>query len=76
MTQQRRRHSLLEACLNVGIGFGVSFLGNLLILPLYGMPFHIGNFLQIGVWFTLISVVRSYGVRRFFVFLHAKGILQ
>lgn len=75
MTQQKRRHSLLEAGINVGIGFGVSMLGNIFILPLYGMPFVWSNFFQIGIWFTLISVIRSYFVRRLFVWLHDKGVL-
>jgi hypothetical protein len=76
MTQQRRRVSLLEAWLNIGIGFGVSFLANLLILPLYGMPFKVSAFLEIGALFTVISVIRSYYVRRLFVWLHDKGVLK
>lgn len=75
MTQQKRRHSLLEALLNTGIGFGVSLLANAAILPFYGMPFSWNASFQIGVWFTLISIVRSYFVRRLFVQLHLKGVL-
>lgn len=76
MTQQRRSVSLLEAWLNVGIGFGVSFLGNAFILPFYGLPFQLKTFLEIGFWFTLLSIVRSYYVRRLFVYLHNKGVLK
>jgi len=76
MTQQRRRISILETAINIGIGFGVSFLGNLIILPLYGMPFHVQSFFEIGVWFTALSVIRSYYVRRLFVYLHNKDILK
>lgn len=74
-TQQRKRHSALEAVLNVLIGFGISTLANAAILPMYGMPFSWNSNIQIGLWFTAISVIRSYGVRRMFVRLHDKGIL-
>jgi len=76
MTQQRRKHSLLEVLLNVLIGFVVSFVANAFILPLYGMPFDWRAIWEIGLWFTLISVIRSYWVRRFFVYLHNEGILK
>jgi hypothetical protein len=76
MTQQRRHHSFVESCINVSVGFGVSFLGNMLILPYYGMPFHLWAFIQIGAWFTIISVIRSYYIRRLFVMLHDKEILR
>jgi len=76
MTQQKKRHSLLETVLNVLIGFGVSFLGNALILPHYGIPFNWSVMGIIGVWFTILSVLRGYFVRRLFVNLHRKGILK
>ena len=75
VTQQHRRHSLLETTLSTLIGFFISFLANVFILPFYGMPFSWNAFTQIGLWFTIISVIRSYAVRRLFVYLHNEGIL-
>lgn len=75
MTQSRLA-SLLESCFNILIGFSVSVAANALILPLYGMPFSFSVTFQIGLWFTLISLVRSYLVRRLFNRLHSKGWLQ
>ena len=76
MTQQRRKHSAMEAFLNVLIGLVVSTIANMLILPAYGMPFVWRSFGEIALWFTLISIIRSYWVRRLFVWLHDKGILK
>ncbi len=73
---QKKKHSLLEACLSTGIGFGVSWLANMLVLPLFGFAVTGSQALWIGVIFTFVSVARSYGVRRFFNYLHVKGILQ
>jgi uncharacterized membrane protein required for colicin V production len=65
MTQTRLR-SFIEAIINVVIGFGINFTANMFIFPLFG--FHItpgANFI-LGMIYTVISVVRSYSVRRWF----------
>lgn len=61
---QTRMSSLAEAVVNTVIGFGIAMLSNYLILPFYGItPSFRINF-EITAWFTLISVIRSYYVRR------------
>lgn len=63
---QTRLGSLIESIINVIIGFTINFSANMLIFPLFG--FHItagANFLM-GLIYTVISVVRSYCVRRWF----------
>lgn len=63
---QTRLGSFIEAIINVIIGFGINFVANMLIFPHFG--FHItpgANFLM-GCIYTVISVVRSYCVRRWF----------
>lgn len=63
---QTKLGSFYEACMNVAIGFGINFCANLLIFPLFG--FHISpgaNFIM-GLLYTVISVARSYFVRRYF----------
>lgn len=63
---QTRLGSMIEACINVAIGFFINFCANLLILPLIGFHISVGKNLFIGVLYTLISVARSYVVRRWF----------
>ena len=64
--EQTKLGSFYEAVFNVLIGFGINFVGNLLILPLFGFtPSLMQNF-QIGLLFTGVSVARQYIVRRWF----------
>lgn len=63
---QTKLGSFYEACINVAIDFGINYAANLLIFPLFG--FHISleaNFVM-GLIYTLISVARSYFIRRYF----------
>lgn len=63
---QTKLGSFYEACINVLIGFTINYFANLLIFPLFG--FHISpgaNFIM-GMLYTVISVARSYFIRRYF----------
>jgi hypothetical protein len=63
---QTRKGSLLEAAVNVAIGYGVAVASQVAIFPLFGIYVPLSSNLGIGAWFTLISLVRSYVVRRVF----------
>jgi len=63
---QTRLGSFIEAWINVAIGFAINFCANLLILPLIGFHISVGQNLFIGVLYTVISVARSYVIRRWF----------
>jgi len=63
---QSRLSSFIEAWFNVAIGFAINFIANLTILPLIGFHISVSQNLFIGVLYTLISVVRSYTIRRWF----------
>lgn len=63
---QSKRNSAFEAATNVAIGYLVSVLANVLILPLFGYNVTIGDSLAIGLAFTAVSLVRSYVLRRVF----------
>lgn len=63
---QTRLGSFIEAWINVAIGFAINFVANLLILPLIGFHISVGQNLFIGVLYTVISVARSYVIRRWF----------
>lgn len=72
---QSRKHSFLEACLGTLIGYIIALLGQALIFPLFGIYTSVQEDMLIAGLFTGISLLRSYFVRRFFNFLHVKGVL-
>jgi hypothetical protein len=63
---QGRLESLIEALTNTAIGFGINLAANMTVLPAMGLPVTLAQGLWIGVIFTVISVARSYVVRRWF----------
>jgi len=63
---QSRRMSMIEAVANVAIGYGVAVLAQLAVFPLFGIAVSLGDNLAIGAAFTVISLARSYAVRRLF----------
>ena len=63
---QTRLGSLIEACINVLIGYWINFAANLLILPLFGWHVTVSQNLALGAIYTAISIARSYAVRRWF----------
>lgn len=70
---QTRLQSLIESCVNVAIGYGVALLGQFAVFPLYGLEVNLSTNLQIGLWFTGISIARSYAVRRGFNWWHGRA---
>ena len=75
MKGQKKRHSLAESVLNVAIGFGVALLAQIVVFPMFGMQVSLSDNLAIGAIFTIISIVRSYFVRRLFNFLHVRDLI-
>ncbi len=69
---QPRLHSFIESCANVAIGFGVAILGQIIVFPWFGMQVRLADNLKIGAIFTVISIARSYCVRRIFNLLGRK----
>lgn len=63
---QTRMGSLVEAIVNVLIGFSINFTANLIILPMFGYTPTLKENFQIGLLYTVVSIVRSYVVRRWF----------
>lgn len=63
---QTRRQSLVEALVNTAIGFVVSFLCQLWIMPLVGVKVTLAQDLAIISLFTVVSVARQYVIRRWF----------
>ena len=63
---QTKLGSFVEAWANIVVGFSINWCANLLILPLYGFKISGGQAFSIGLIFTVISLVRSYVLRRWF----------
>lgn len=64
MSQSRGR-SLIEAFCNIVVGAIVALCSQLFLFPLYNIHVDIATDLMLTFWFTLISLVRSYAIRRF-----------
>ena len=63
---QSRAQSMIESAANVVIGYMVALGSQLVVFPMFGVHLPLQDNLLIGLWFTAISLVRSYLVRRWF----------
>lgn len=63
---QTRTGSLIEAFINVLIGFWINYIANLLIFPLFGFQISLSDNFIMGLIYTAISIGRSYVIRRWF----------
>lgn len=64
--KQTRLCSLIESVVNILVGYGVALGSQLLIFPMFGVHLPFTANMLIGAWFTAISLVRSYIIRRWF----------
>jgi hypothetical protein len=65
--------SLVEAVANVVVGYGVAVLAQALLFPLFGIAASLGQNLALGAAFTVVSLARSYALRRAFEAIRARG---
>jgi hypothetical protein len=63
---QSKRHSLIESLVNVAVGYGIALASQLLIFPLFGIHISLQDNIIIGLLFTVVSIARSYALRRLF----------
>ena len=65
---QTRVGSFVEAWANIAVGFGINWAANLYILPraIDGCAVTMRSAFVVGVWFTAISLARSFVIRRWF----------
>lgn len=63
---QTRICSIIESVCNVFIGYLVSVISQLVIFPLFNIYVSLVVNLKIGVFFTVVSIIRSYSIRRIF----------
>ncbi len=63
---QSRKQSLIESVVNVLVGYVVALVSQLAIFPLFGVNLPLADNLLISAFFTVVSIVRSYLIRRVF----------
>lgn len=63
---QTRLGSLLEIGINISTGFLTSMIVNYFLLPQYGCHMTVGENFEMTLIFTVISIIRSYFIRRSF----------
>lgn len=64
--KQSRAMSLVEAIANVVVGYGLAVLTQILVFPIFGLNASIGDNLTLAFFFTVISLARSFVLRRLF----------
>ena len=69
--KQSRAMSLVEALANVAVGYGVAVITQISIFPVFGLHTTLAQNLKMGAVFTVVSIVRSYVLRRLFERLRA-----
>jgi hypothetical protein len=63
---QSKRSSLIEAAANTAIGYLVAVAAQAVILPAFGIAASAGQHMGIAACFTVVSLARSYALRRLF----------
>ena len=63
---QSRRQSLIEAITNVVVGYALAVLTQIVVFPWFGLKVSLNENLAIGAIFVIISLLRSYALRRLF----------
>ena len=58
--------SLAESLANVAVGYGVAVAAQILIFPVFGLNTTLAENLRIGAVFTVVSLARSFALRRLF----------
>ena len=71
--KQSRPMSLVESIANVAVGYGVAVVTQILIFPIFGLHTTLAQNLKMGAVFTLVSIARSFALRRVFEAIRMRG---
>ncbi|CAB4198339.1 hypothetical protein UFOVP1309_73 [uncultured Caudovirales phage] len=63
---QTKFMSIFETCTNTFIGYMVAVCSQIIIFPLFNIQIPLADNFLIGLWFTFISILRGYFLRRLF----------
>lgn len=71
---QTLHQSMVEALVGTGIGFVVALMSQVFLMWWYGLPSTFGQDIGITLFFTGISILRGFAVRRYFNWRHHGNI--
>lgn len=69
---QSKKMSLIETLSSVAIGYIISLASQMIIFPIFGINVSLTDNLLIGLFFTVVSIIRGYYVRRLFNWIKIK----
>ncbi len=70
--KQSRAMSLVEAVANVALGYAIAVASQVLLFPAFGLHMTMAQNLKLAAAFTVISICRSYAIRRVFEAIHVR----
>lgn len=71
---QTKKHSIFESITNIIVGYGINLGAQLVIYPIFHIAVSFRQNILIGLIFTVISLIRSYTLRRIYNKLTIKTI--
>ena len=63
---QTKKMSLIETIVSVTIGYIIALVSQLIIFPVFNIQVSLTDNLLIGLFFTVVSIISGYYVRRLF----------
>jgi hypothetical protein len=63
---QTRSQSMFEAVMNILVGFIINLVLNFTVFPLFGWHITLAQNIGLGAIYTIVSLLRSYCLRRYF----------
>jgi len=72
--RQSRRMSMAESLTNVAVGYGIAVATQIAVFPLFGLEVRLSDNLVIGAVFTIVSIIRSYSLRRLFEAIRVRKV--
>lgn len=74
--KQSRLMSLVESIANMIVGYGVAVVTQILIFPVFGLQTTLAQNLQMGAVFTIVSIARSFALRRAFEAIRVRSLTR
>ncbi len=72
--RQSKRMSMVESLTNVAVGYGIAVATQIMVFPVFGMEVSLADNLAIGSVFTIVSIIRSFTLRRLFEEIRIRSV--
>lgn len=66
VASQTKKQSFNEALTNVAIGWGIALASQVAFFTAFNIPISLNENILLSVYMTMVSIVRSYLLRRYF----------